>query len=1546
MESSSQKKDPILFEICLELEIPAHIIDLHASFVRNGGNSLSALRIISSYRAKGIAATVAQLMGCDSLIDFLDNVMRHEANSNCLNNNAKLQSSYENSLRHPQCQSTRMQQSLIHGSKAIPGVNIIQYCEIYATAHIPQVKRAWEMLISTEPIFRTHFRIVNDQYCLFESPDSPVRWEEIVVDNRKAFRAAQKVSGHSSSFMDIAFRIVHLIEDTEPRQSAVVWIIHHALLDGYSRSLLLNKHRRILAGEHVEPAPSYVRFIHRASTPGVLPKVANNDFWSAQKSKIELASGELHLDCPKIQYDPTYAHKNVILTIDDDALQKGSKASGVTVASVFHAAWALTLSRFVGSSHVCFGTVVSGRSMPLDGVEAVIGLLIQRVPFQIMIDPNRTASDFLMSVFRHGVALDENLWSTPYNGFGDGFASVVNIHTVEPPLLSNPLGLVEDPQTTLVSKVPLCVEIRSQRSIQILYHRHSFHDDDIERLARVFARAVATLLRPNRTIQDCDDILLDAHTRSQLDKNSNCLSDMTNTQSSYETLVDIFHQAVISSPGHTALEKGYESMTYSQLYLYANKVSRILARHIAPGGIVCVHADRSINWIIAIYGILSAGCVYCPLDAALPSSVRQEIFSQSGSTIFLVCSDVDKITQLEGCQLCLSVDEMLQQETDLLQSQHLVDDNIRYQQPSSASTNAYLCFTSGSTGKPKGVLCTHQSLVALHRDFDVRMKSRPGWRIGQLMSPAFDASIFEIFSALSYGSTLVLQSSANPFEHLSRVDCAIVTPSIAGVLEPESFPSLRVIYLTGEAVPPKVCDKWAAKVETFNLYGPTETTCAITIKKLEFQQQITLGKPAPSGRVYVLDHRLRLTLPGVIGEIYIAGVQVSQGYVNQLEETKRKFIPDCVSRRPGERMYKTGDRGYWDQSGELRFCGRNDRQIKLRGFRVDLDDIEYRICNALHECTGAAVTKQDDELVAQLKPPDMDVSQIRKRLLEALPVYAIPKRIRTVSKFPQTNAGKIDYKSIASSFTVASQIAPVTPKSELHDSVVAAWKEALGRQDMNLSLESNFLELGGHSLLQLRLVNRLSSLLGYAIPLALIIQSPTLGDLIDRLAATRAIDHNTIPRYTAEDESHHLSSIQESWWRRYQLDGNTSSFNVALCFEIGPGVEPQRLATAWNYVLSHHPSLRCQFVTSPEGLLEKRFRNSAPKAEILEGANIRQLLNQTFNLEHDALIRIHITPTKLVIVTSHIICDYASLGTLLREVGGIYTGVGLTKPMQISGRTRERPPTADDNAFWSIYLRDFPSSRYSVGKLSKKRKSYSGSSHSIRINRSRFLKLNDFLSSRTMTAHQLSLAAVAIALQHDTATMDLMLGAPHLGRGDLDAHTVDLFVEPLPIRITYPIICEKKTSNDCTSTFLDAVKRCSQEALCHAMPCNEILKSQGLTEDVPDTPLFDVMVSYHESFAKLSIPGVDAVPLYTWTEGAKFKLMVEFIVVSDACLMLRLEYSDECFSTVDIKLLGRMIAQAFEMLVGNASLGEVKKVLASLSDADLDPIFGSKLKDI
>lgn len=220
-------------------------------------------------------------------------------------------------------------------------------------------------------------------------------------------------------------------------------------------------------------------------------------------------------------------------------------------------------------------------------------------------------------------------------------------------------------------------------------------------------------------------------------------------------------------------------------------------------------------------------------------------------------------------------------------------------------------------------------------------------------------------------------------------------------------------------MPPAVVEKWAPCRKLYNMYGPTEGTCGATITRLIPGRPVTIGHPNPTSRVYIMDRNGFLAPPGAVGEIYIAGVQVSLGYLNLPRETAERFLPDIVCPELGEKMYRTGDRGYWDENGAIVCLGRNDRQVKLRGFRLDLDDLEVRIMKAYPGIKAAALTRPDglDTLVAMLQPADLDIGAVQNAIRANLPRQAVPSAITCVDSFPMTRAGKVDLKAIAAKLT-------------------------------------------------------------------------------------------------------------------------------------------------------------------------------------------------------------------------------------------------------------------------------------------------------------------------------------------------------------------------------------------------------------------------------------------------------------------------------------------------------------------------------------------------
>lgn len=1513
--------------IAQELGLPRAKLNLDRSFVRNGGDSLSAINIVSSCRSKGIPVTVGMILRHASLSHFLNELKKSTKRVRELPESGDLASPFSPILesfgpygcvddeeqRHTS-QATPLQLSFIHGSKTHVGENVIQYFETYRTEHIPVVKDAWEAVARAEPIFRTRLQSVGSTYHMVEGTESLFLWSEMTMESHEAENAALSRNTPGTDFTGITFHVVHWKVNGQSRQSTVVWTIHHALIDGFSSVILLNKHRAALSGRPCQPGLSFGAFMGQVELFRESQEREGLVFWDKQVKLIAQSGQNLLLPSstsPKAVAS-TYNSHTLELRADIEGIMQCVRDCEVTMASMFYAAWALTMSQFVGSSSVCFGVVLSGRTIPVAGVKRVVGPMINTMPFQVSLDWAMSIGDYLKSVFKHSLDLDQYQWNVPTHLLTSLPSCLLNIHIEDELLEQNPLGLLEEPRSVMESSLNLAVEVRPGGKIKLMFKEGFIHLVNVKRLGNIFSKAIKLLADPKPTLGEGRQRLMAPDTQAAL-SNSNMFSAWTRAKTWNGNLVDTFDHAVVTGPDRVAIERGSERLTYSRVLEMANHTAGQLRCHISPGDVVCVHADRSVNWIIAIYATLKAGGIYCPLDQSLPDQVRNQIFEQSGSRLFLAGGANELKYKPQSCSHLFSVEELLLKGTKGERGKTTFKLPII-----DSKSSAYLCFTSGSTGKPKGVLCTHKALVAFQSDFDIRMKSKPGWRIAQIMSPAFDGSIHEIFSALSYGSTLVLGCSEDPFNQLRSVDAAIMTPSIARVLDPNDFPNLNALYLVGEAVSPFVRDRWTRTVETYNMYGPTEGTCGATTKKLEYGRPITLGRPNPSMRIYVLSAEGHLVPPGVIGDIYLAGVQVSLGYQNMPHQTDTVFVKDTVYTLDEERMYRTGDRGYWCENGELQFCGRTDRQIKLRGYRVDLDDIEERIRNAICDCTDVMVVCVKEQIIAYMQPESLAIKLIETSLAQALPFYAIPRRIIRVSDFPRTRAGKLDYQALQQSSVANQEPTLAQGNAKLSRQVAEVWKEILHLSD-GITTDSKFLELGGNSLLQLQMADRLSVVLGRKIPFLSIVSSPTLGSLVETLDDP-ASDVEALVTSTSVNYRDVVTQLEQHWCKNYCFRGGSSSFTVSAGFRLGPDVVIPRLVEAWNVVLGRHDVLRCRFKATPEGLVKKTFSEHRPKVEKLKHLDLRREIHRPFDLENDTLIRVLVTHDTLLLVASHIICDYKSLETMLDEASRSYQGKPLSPLVHCRGFKRDYPQ--EDIEFWRRYLRDIQRPVYSIGAWMP-RKSWDGTSSVYRLPTHINRTLACFATAKGLTPHQILLAVVSLALSYKSDNLDIVLGAPHLGRrGQHEDEAVGLFLELLPIRVKYPD--EDNRQRD----LLTVVRDSSQLALSHALPWFMILDALGLASTVPDTPLLDAVVSYQDSFGNLGMTGVGAQPLLTWTEGAKFKLMAEFIKANDDCLLLRLEWANECFDEQSIGVLADLIKISLETILEGESYQQVAERLS------------------
>ncbi|KAF2809436.1 BcNRPS1, nonribosomal peptide synthetase [Mytilinidion resinicola] len=1533
--SSVLLADTVLGHVARLLELPIVSLDRSSSFINLGGHSLLAVKLSAACKKDGIHLPISKILLCKSLIELCSSatLLFHPSPCSPRSPTARRKSiqevmaqvSMQDSIRHgsvPQFSTptsfsmSEMQLSFLHSYRKNPGTNIINFFETYNTSDVPVMKAAWRTVIESEPIFRTIFDPETLQ--ANENLSVPFRWNDIVCNSESKYRAelAKDVAPEN---MEYTFDCI-----TYPASgtSTIVWRVHHAFIDGMSAQLMYGKLRRLVMGQHITPGTSFSSVTKDIQALQHSSREANQAFWRKEMEKHPQPVGDLALQEPS-STDRIAAIANISFTIPINKVSTAAQQAGVSLAAWYQAAWAMVLSMYTDSASVVFGTVLSGRNLPVAGADDTVGPLINTLPFHASIDPTQSVADYLQSVFTHSVALQSVQCSSPQDGYTRTFASALAMefdmeapddHAVRP---------IRTSWFRVIPDMPLSVYMSAKGTLRLCFKPSKYAIEDMQLLADHFRRAILLLRSPNRTMGDRMSKLLTHECRDTLMRFGNCNTQETSLSSIQDDLVTLFEKAAGQNPSDIALEKAAVAMTYAELDRLSSILAKRLQGHVEPGEVVCVHADRSINWIVAIYGVLKAGAVYSAQDAGLPDHIRNMNFQTAGARIFLTPEETQKSIKPDACSFCLSVEEIVREGSHA--------DLLPHRSTPRPDDNAYLCFTSGSTGKPKGCMCHHAGLVAFQKDPEVRFFSAPGQKISQLMSPAFDGSIHEIFSALSYGGALVLADGIDPFSHLRKATAAILTPSVAKILEPEDFPELQTVYVVGEPMPQYVNDIWSKSKNMYNMYGPTEATCGATIQPLRPGRRVTIGPPNPTTRVYILDRNQQLVPPGVVGEIYCAGVQVARGYIGRAELTAEKFLPDSVCKCPGEMMYRTGDRGLFNHAGEVECLGRNDRQIKLRGYRTDLNDIEMRVAQAIPEATAVAICPKDDYLVAMVQPETLDISDVRSRITRVLPIHAVLRVISAVAKFPMTPAGKLDYKEIAVQCGAASQAVPASkPMSATETTIVQVWKQLLALPATEkVTAESNFANLGGHSVLQLRLASKLSTVFEVRIPTAKVIQAVNLCEM------AAVVDHFRSQSSAAPAESdmkslgrNNVSPIEAEWFEKYEIKQGSSAFNVTFACALGPNqIDLDHLTASWNAVLARHHIFRSRY-NRDESRAERVRRSYArycPQVARVEEFDLWREVNRPFYLGRQHPVRVLVSEKMMLVSMSHIIADLTTLQVVLREVMELYNGNGLPKVDRRYADTMNwsASATSAQQNWWQDYLQGSNSSQHMVSKVPK-RTTYSGQTRLIQLSTALARRVIQHSETAKVTLHQMALAAVALALQAESHSTDIVLGGPYFNRQAEDLDTVGLFLEPIPIRIQH---------NDQGRSFLQSVQASSQSAVANAIPWNQLLQAVGEAQpDFPNHALLDIMVTFHDdrTAAKLPIEGLK--PLITYTSGSKFMLLVEFMAVSDDCVLMRLEYDSTCILKPEISRIEGLIKEALHLITTGVGYTAMKEKLRNVKD--------------
>ncbi|MFB7241918.1 amino acid adenylation domain-containing protein [Streptomyces populi] len=589
-----------------------------------------------------------------------------------------------------------------------------------------------------------------------------------------------------------------------------------------------------------------------------------------------------------------------------------------------------------------------------------------------------------------------------------------------------------------------------------------------------------------------------------------------------ETLPVLFERVAAEHRELPAVESESTALAYGELADRVNRLARrLLAVGIGPGGLVGISVPRGIDQVVAALAVTTAGAGYVPLDPSYPTALLRHMVADSGVRTLLHTGlpPVD-VTGLDTLDLASP-------DTVSRPAGPVTDEERR--RPLRAEDTVYVIYTSGSTGTPKGVVIPHAGMAALAAAQRHWIGPGPGDRVLQWASFNFDAGFWDLTLALLSGATLVLTDdrAVLPGEELRRtlidrrISHAVLPPVALTATDPDGVLPGGVVLSTGDACTQALVARWAPGRRMFNGYGPTEMTVGVTMAgPVRPGEPVSIGEPWPGNEVRVLDIDLRPCLPGEEGELYLAGEGEALGYLNRPALTAERFVADPYG-GPGSRMYRSGDLGYLDKHGSLFFTGRADRQIKLRGFRVELGEVE----TALESCDGVrlgavVVTGEVDSarlvafVVPDAYPVDGLAEELRRRLAERLPAHMVPARVEVVASLPMTDNGKIDRRVLerraaSSQSTAESGGAGATTVSggsarafDRSDPVAALCELAARVLEVPaVAPDDNFFDRGGHSVLAVRLAKAVRDDWGMSLPVRAIFERPTMAELGGLLTA-------------------------------------------------------------------------------------------------------------------------------------------------------------------------------------------------------------------------------------------------------------------------------------------------------------------------------------------------------------------------------------------------------------------------------------------------------------
>ena len=1173
-----------------------------------------------------------------------------------------------------------------------------------------EFKKAWELLIKNEPVFRTSFRWEGLKEPLqfvekeAEFPFEYLDWTD-EKDPETQLNLLCEAEMKKGFNLDKAPLMKVIIIKLNSHEYEVIWNFHHILMDGWSLPLVLKKvleiYSDILCG--TEPTYSssgnyreYISWLRRQDINKA------EEYWKKTLADID---GPARLGIEQTNSIKCHQISTDTLIIDEYLSQKletESKKLGLTLNTWIQGAWGFLLNKYGRNENIVFGVTVSGRNAEVAGIDGVIGLFINTLPLKIDFKEDISVKQYLEKIqtsnviqreYEYSSLTDIKKWSRISGDLFDNILVFEN-YPVDESLKQETNIKISSPVVDEKTNYPLTLAVLPGKSIQInfSYDINSYTRESISRLIHHLKTTLEKMLKnPDDTLSSIE--LVNEEEKHKL------LTEWNNTATDYpkdKCIQQLFEEQVEKTPDNIAVVFDEQKMTYRELNDRANQLAHTLRnKGVRNESVVAIITDKSIEMIISILAVMKSGGAYLPIDPKLPDERINFILQDSGAKLILTQQHL--MNELSPQILHLLPEERagwIKPEILNLNGSSIYSVKTFNSERITKPTDlAYIIYTSGSTGLPKGVMIEHSQIGNHIPVLKKRLEIESPLNVSLLASYTFDASLEQIFIPLTTGGKLYIPSEEETMDTdkfweamaRERINVIDTVPAyMATLLEYDSWKLYtevlnKYFVIGGDVFSKELLQKLRncfPDARIYNTYGPTETTINATEYYIEDEiaaSTIPIGKPLPGYECYILDENSGLLPAGIPGELCVGGLCVARGYLNRPELTAEKFIVNPFKK--GERIYKSGDLVKWLPDGNIEFLGRIDTQVKIRGFRIECGEIEKVLAqNENIKETLVVPYKEpgrENGLVAYIVFKDMEnilkLTDLRAILSKQLPDYMIPSYFVQLDELPLNPSGKIDRLALPKpDNSLGDSKEYVAPRNETEATLVKIWQEILKID--KISIYNNFFELGGHSLLATQVISRLREAFNSEISVKAIFEYPTIEKLAEIISRSDKYTVTDIVPVSREGNLS-LSYAQERLWFLDQLEPDSAGYNMSGAIRISGELKVKILEQSFSRIIERHETLRTVFqaengkpvqvIKNPEyfhiPIID--LSSEEEKESIVKEIAVKEA-NTPFNLSTGPLIRAKLIKVEanehiLVLNMHHIISDGWSMGILIRELGEI-----------------------------------------------------------------------------------------------------------------------------------------------------------------------------------------------------------------------------------------------------------------------------------------------------